>query len=105
MLELKEFSHIKSSFCYLRANSKCLKKFFFFKNVELPIVSTEAAPAKDPSNKERSSGASIFINKDIIESILSPAPTLSTTLFAYAGHSTNLSFLLLIKIAPFFPCN
>ena len=31
------------------------------------------------------------------ESMLSPAPTLSTTLFAKAGHSINLLFLLLIK--------
>ena len=78
------------------------EKIILFKNALLPMVSTEAAPAKDPNNNERSFGAPILINNDIIDNILSPAPTLSTTLFAKAGHSINLLFLLLIKNAPFF---
>ena len=39
----------------------------------------------DPSNKERSLGAPILINKEIIDNIASPAPTLSITFLANAG--------------------
>ena len=56
-----------------------------FTNLLLPIFSTALAPANEPKNNAKSSGILIFKHKEITANIVSPAPTLSTTLFAKAG--------------------
>ena len=48
--------------------------------------STDMAPAIEPKNRDNKLLNFNFINKEIIESIASPAPTLSITLFAKAGQ-------------------
>ena len=63
---------------------------------------TAIAPASEPKNKDKSPGSLIFIHKEITASIVSPAPTLSTSLFAKAG-AIKVSPLSSINIAPLLP--
>ena len=67
------------------------------------MLSTELAPAKEPTNNDNSPGIFNFKHNDIIESIVSPAPTLSITFYVKAGHCIILFFSLPISKAPFLP--
>ena len=62
-----------------------LKSFVLFKGTLFDNLSTEIAPAKEPINNDNKCFDFNLISSEIIESIVSPAPTLSTTLVANAG--------------------
>ena len=62
-----------------------LSNFVLFRGTLLDNSSTEIAPAKEPKNKESICWDFNLISKEIIDNIVSPAPTLSTTLDVNAG--------------------
>jgi hypothetical protein len=65
---------------------KYFKSFVFFIGTLLDISSTDIAPAKEPKNIDIIFLNFDFIKIDIIDSIESPAPILSTTFDAKAGQ-------------------
>ena len=67
-----------------------------------PMLFTLIAAAIDPKNNTSSGSKFFFIARAQIESIASPAPTLSSDCAAKAGQDTGFESFLK-SVAPFFP--